>query len=841
MSRASRVGSAPAAVAERTFSWGTLAVFGFALATLVAPAFGNGVWDPYELRSLELARRIALGLFGAADFALPGAENALPSRGVLDRGELPFTSMALGLKLFGLHPFAARVALLAWALVALCAGYLLVRRLAGRGPARLSVLLLAATPLFFVHARTLLGDGVTQAALALALAGLTLALFDDGSRRLRAGFFLLGCLGLLLGGLSRGLLLGVAVPALGPAGAWLVQRLAGTGRSDRLTTAAGSSLLAIGTAASVAGALVLAQAVAEPQRYFALLGFGVVRGTTRPTFDALLHALGHGLFPLSALLPVALGRLLLAPLAAEDSARERETGLRLSVLLTATLGFGMGGLLADSAGVVPFGPVAALAIAGALALADLDRGAPASPAAGLIVAALLALFLLDFRNSPEQLLRVFAVDSARFPESFQAPGARWLIAGTAVAAIATLLAFLERDEPDKRAFALDDFLAWPRTLRDLWNGNLMFGACVVEAALLGFFAFDLLGERFPAFQRFAAGSELTRLLNRVAWLALPSLFVLPFLVLAARDALRWLARVRDGGGFGVLVPRRGSLAACGFVACGTGLGVGYYPGLAAQLSPQDAFEEFRARARPGEAIGVVGSSAAAGFYAAGRGTTVFETAEAGYDWLVEPGARRFLVFGSNALAGLNARFRELAEPRRNLPVLSARSSEILLASNRLEAGERNENPLERFLPSVLPKLTRPLDANLGGQLDVPGWDVLDLEGRSVASVRPGRRYEFVVYFRVVARVTGTWDTFVHIDGFQRRFNADHTTLDGAYPFSFWNAGDLIADRREFVLEPNFGAGEYRVYLGLYSGSRRMPVQRGAHSDDRLEAGTLVID
>ena len=54
-------------------------------------------------------------------------------------------------------------------------------------------------------------------------------------------------------------------------------------------------------------------------------------------------------------------------------------------------------------------------------------------------------------------------------------------------------------------------------------------------------------------------------------------------------------------------------------------------------------------------------------------------------------------------------------------------------------------------------------------------------------------------------------------------------------------GDLIADRRAIVLEPNFGAGEYRVYIGLYSGSRRMPVERGSASDDRLEAGTLLVE
>ncbi|HEY3500027.1 MAG TPA: hypothetical protein VGK73_35300, partial [Polyangiaceae bacterium] len=738
---------------ERVSSWCIPAAFGFAIVTLVLPALSAGVWDPFELRNLELARRIALGLFGANGFELPGADDALPTRGELDRGELPFTSMALALKLFGLHPWAARLALLAWAVVALIATYGLLSRLVDRAAGAFGVLVLASTPLFFVQARTLLGDGVTIGALTLAFSGLTLALYDRGSIGVRAGFFLLGCAGLVAGALCRGLLLGVAVPALGASGAYFVQRLAGVARSDRATALLAGLALVAGLGATAFGAFVLARAVSEPERYFALLGFGLASGGTRPTFDVLIQALGHGLFPLSAFVPVALGRLLLAPPGGAE--RASELGLRASALLTATLGFGMGTFLTEASGVLAFAPVAALAVVAALALRDMDRGAPGSRAAGMIVASLLVILYLDFRNAPERTLAAFCIDSARFPESFRAAGAPWLLVATLLPALLVALALLERDEPGARVFAKQDYLAWPATLRDLWNGNLLFGACVVEAALLGFFAFDLLGERVPSLRRFSAESELARLLSRLAWLALPILFVAPFLALAARDTLRALARLREGTRFGALVPGRGTLALLGFVASGSTLGLAYYPALAAQLSPQEAFDAYRKFAKPGEALGIVGSSTAAGFYAAGRGARVFETAEQGYDWLVEPGPRRFLVFRADALAGLTARYRESSEPRRNLPVLTARSSEVLLGSNRLAPGERNENALERYLLSAPPRIGRPLDANLGNQLDVLGWDVLDSEGRSVPSVRPGRSYEFVIYFRVVARVPST--------------------------------------------------------------------------------------
>ena len=54
------------------------------------------------------------------------------------------------------------------------------------------------------------------------------------------------------------------------------------------------------------------------------------------------------------------------------------------------------------------------------------------------------------------------------------------------------------------------------------------------------------------------------------------------------------------------------------------------------------------------------------------------------------------------------------------------------------------------------------------------------------------------------------------------------------------SGDFIADRSAFALEPNFGAGKYRVYFGLYSGNRRLEVRRGRAEENRLEAGFLDV-
>src|SRR5688500_9885325 len=191
-------------------------------ASLFGPLSASGIWDPHELRVADLSRRIALALLGAKELAVEGALNTVPTLGELARGQLPFTSVALGFRMFGLHEWAGRLPLALWGLVGVLATWTLVARLADRAAAAFAALVLATTPLYFLHARTILGDVVTMSAVAIATLGFGLATFDRprsgvaGPRPvLRGAWLLLGLVGLGAGFGARGLLVGVAVPALG--------------------------------------------------------------------------------------------------------------------------------------------------------------------------------------------------------------------------------------------------------------------------------------------------------------------------------------------------------------------------------------------------------------------------------------------------------------------------------------------------------------------------------------------------------------------------------------------------------------------------------------------------
>jgi hypothetical protein len=164
----------------------------------------------------------------------------------------------------------------------------------------------------------------------------------------------------------------------------------------------------------------------------------------------------------------------------------------------------------------------------------------------------------------------------------------------------------------------------------------------------------------------------------------------------------------------------------------------------------------------------------------------------------------------------------------------------MLATNRLPPGATNQNPLAAWIDRDPPKPQHALDVVLEGQLKCLGWSVTDGEGRAVDALAAGTKYNLKIHWQVLTAVRGNWKTFVHIDGQGRRQNADHDTLEGRYPFRFWRPQDFITDVHSFEVETQFPAGSYQLYFGLFSGNERLKVQSGAHDDNRITAGEILL-
>ena len=194
------------------------------------------------------------------------------------------------------------------------------------------------------------------------------------------------------------------------------------------------------------------------------------------------------------------------------------------------------------------------------------------------------------------------------------------------------------------------------------------------------------------------------------------------------------------------------------------------------------------------------------------------------------------------LARLNQLYRMRTQPPTNLPVLDARSSQILLVASALGPDEKNQNPLGKILLSGEPSaMQHTLNDDMEDKLMVLGFDLTDGNGKLVDSVAPGRKYHMKTYYKVLAPVTTEWEGFIHIDGYRRRHNGDHKPMDGKYPFALWLKGDILLDDHEFALEPNFSPGQYTIFFGLFVGDTRMKVVSGPNDgDNRINGGPLKV-
>ncbi len=831
-----------------------------ALVSLLLPIGWAGIWEPPELLRADQARRIALNVMNASGLALEGANNAVPTLGELSRGELPLTSMALGFKLFGLHEWAGRLPLALWALVGVAATYLLVRRLMGRQAGALSALVLSTTPMYFLHARTMLGDAVTFAALAIAVSGLGLAVFDRrASRGLQIGWLALGLLGVAAGFGSRGALLGVAVPCLAVGLAWV---LSGVTRSRSWFGAlTGALALTLGLAALWLGLQALTRA--DTAHYSIWLGAAVETTRQRPTFDTVIRQLGHGALPWSVVFPVALAQLFVwrraegAAGGTEGAAEgvaggaegtegaaegalngaegaESELGLRLMLVLCAALALAAHATMTPVTGELPFVGLFALAAIVGVGFASVSRDFSGSLAAGVVAVALAVVFYTDLKNFPEKGFTAYATSGGQFPESFKETATRLIKYGLTASAALFALLYFERGAG--RAFERKPYAEYAGWLRSTTRhfSVLLLGTAAVAFAVLSELSARWL--QLPPIE--GLSSSLRGVLSR-AWLVMLALVIAPFALMAVIDAARFITeRLRVGR----LMLAGASLAGFGLV-----LSLGYYPALAAQVSPKEVFEAYARLAGPGEELAVVEQEAGSASYYAGVQVVNHPNMNVAGRWLQTDAARRWLVIRSADLPQLNAKHRE--QHKQNLPVLNARSSEILLVSNRLGPNEANQNPFQSWLLDA----PREPQVSVGADLDQLvnlGWEVTDLEGRPVPTeevdgrawpvVRPQVEYRFAIHWRVKRAITGNWKTFIHIDGHHRRYNGDHDTLEGKYPVHLWRPEDQVVDYHTIRLEPHFSRGHYEVLYGLYIGDRRLEVRQGAHDKNRIRAGWLIV-
>jgi hypothetical protein len=285
------------------------------------------------------------------------------------------------------------------------------------------------------------------------------------------------------------------------------------------------------------------------------------------------------------------------------------------------------------------------------------------------------------------------------------------------------------------------------------------------------------------------------------------------------------------------------------VACAVGfaffLAQGLLPKLSTHLSFKPALESYSKYAKPGEKIAkyrVEGHSG--GFYSSGEIVDI-PSSDRLITFLHDPN-RVFALVSADELASLDAAFKQAKQP---YYVLDASSSRFLLLSNRLEAGQIDQNPLEKNVWMG--------PAPGSGEEAKPPWqwrvplsstfaDAIELVGAEFpTSVRRPGKIPLDLTFRVKARPPAGYKIFVHFDGpAAPRVIGDHDPVGHTFGTGYWLPGEYVRDHSDTdVPLMTTPAGTYTVYVGFWPGGegKRLKVTQGPNDGvDRVRLGTLEV-
>jgi 4-amino-4-deoxy-L-arabinose transferase-like glycosyltransferase len=138
----------------------------------------------------------------------------------------------------------------------------------------------------------------------------------------------------------------------------------------------------------------------------------------------------------------------------------------------------------------------------------------------------------------------------------------------------------------------------------------------------------------------------------------------------------------------------------------------------------------------------------------------------------------------------------------------------------------------------VPSIQHRLSANLGGQVELLGYDL------DPNAVRAGEVMHLTLYWRALDEMEVSYTVFVHLLDRENQIwgQRDSIPSKGTLPTTGWVKEEIIADKYEFTFRPDAPLGEYLIEVGLYDAQtgQRVPVlsKACAESSRRVEGPVL---
>jgi 4-amino-4-deoxy-L-arabinose transferase-like glycosyltransferase len=798
-----------------------VAVLGAVFLIALSPSLG--VWEPWEADQATVTRTM-LDTGDWMRVQLPGGKDTLRAVPELPYAWWPSAGLAT---LVGTGELSLRLPTQVLGLGVLLLLFSVTRRFFGRFSGALSVLAAMSLPLFVFHTRLSLGTGVAASCIAIAsLAFLRLGADDEASAAW--GWLAWGALAL------SGLTVGV-VGVLTPLGAGLAtvlgrpkaERLAHLGRVVSVAPAA-LAVVALGLGWWQARA-----ALGDDGGLASLLLWtdsldGLPRAADRPSFDAAVHQLGFGLFPLGALIPFAFADLLWSD---ADAIEPKQRLVTLGLATWFTVAFLGPALAAPHTHLAFFLGAPAIALITAAYLSRAIRG-DYQPL--FVLGAILVLALLDsnLKHETQYLADTLVgqrVDS--FPETLTGWGASRLLSMALLGVLMVWQGGLHRWlAPTVRA------LTYPTQRRRTFDFLFVFIAVGVAVALTA-----RGGEQLDRVYnlKFFAATHLKLGVRQAIVFGLIVLAVYLPLMLGWNLRVRQLRGRREGAlsrlaeWIGAFLDRpsvnRVALAAV-LVAWAGFHNVVVARALTTNFSQKQIISRYQDLADGEEPLFTYRLDKRQSSYYSSQ---LPELDRKEFLKRAKGEERFFAIIPRTQLSSINTEFRR--QSGSTVPVLDDRGHRFRLISNRLGEGEEDRNPIKRALVQELPADATPVSVLFEDQIEIVGWKV------DPPKPRAGSPMTLSIFWKAKKKISARWKVFAHIDAPGQRIHGDHDPVEGLFPTSDWTVGDLVRDDHTVVVKRTISPSRFTFYTGLYRGSTRMKITKGPKDkENRARLGYIQV-
>jgi 4-amino-4-deoxy-L-arabinose transferase-like glycosyltransferase len=201
-------------------------------------------------------------------------------------------------------------------------------------------------------------------------------------------------------------------------------------------------------------------------------------------------------------------------------------------------------------------------------------------------------------------------------------------------------------------------------------------------------------------------------------------------------------------------------------------------------------------------------------------------------FLQRPG-RKFIIVEANRLPALRRVARDV---EKTLYVVFDGHPYVRLVSDVPEAADER-----RATGHVLTEL--PADAQRNGAdfgpIELAGWSVEPPE------VAPGGTANVTFYYRCKELMDRDWQIFVHGDGPRggsHRLHRDHFPVDGLYPTTEWQVGEIIKDTFTLEVPGDYPYEQIVLWNGWYIGTTRLELKNAVSNDgdNRVRGPTIRV-